>query len=199
MGRDDGCPETGGGARVLWRRGVVSDTRPRGVGPRQSDRRRRPMRRPAMWALTTPEHTEDAITEGLARAEKVAYRPGYLRWYRSRIGSKSLRRATAPRSDPKDRCRIGGSPRVIVTKGTPGDWGDGIGRPRALTRDTADARAGTCGSTSTRARDARDAGATERSRPFARRSLPGSPMASCCGSPTGHAGSWASRCRRTER
>jgi hypothetical protein len=59
------------------------------------------------------------IAEAMARAEHVACRPGDERCYPLPYGGAEARATCTP----KGRCTIADTRRVIVAKGTPGDWG----------------------------------------------------------------------------
>jgi hypothetical protein len=54
--------------------------------------------------------TQEMIDEGMARAEKVACRPGDVRCYPLPYDVASARQTCTP----KGRCKIGGTRRVIV-------------------------------------------------------------------------------------
>jgi len=65
------------------------------------------------------EHlTEDMMAEGMARAEKVACRPGEGRCYAFPNPVEDV----SASGTPKGRCRIGGTRRVIVSHGGRENW-----------------------------------------------------------------------------
>ena len=66
----------------------------------------------------TPELTEDRIAEAMARAEKVACRPGDARCYPFPDPVAAARASCTP----KGRCRVGGTRRVIVASSDRDGW-----------------------------------------------------------------------------
>ena len=65
-----------------------------------------------------PELTKERIAEAMARAEKVACRPGEGRCYAFPNPVEDVRTSCTP----KGRCRIGGTRRVIVSHGGRESW-----------------------------------------------------------------------------
>ena len=68
--------------------------------------------------MTAPELTEEAIEEGMARAEQVACSPGNDRYY---VFPDPVAEARAS-CTPKGRCRVRGTRRVIVANSGRDSW-----------------------------------------------------------------------------
>ncbi len=62
--------------------------------------------------------TQEMIEEGMARAEKVACRPGDARCYPLPYGVEDARASCTP----KGRCNVGGTRRVIVANSGRDAW-----------------------------------------------------------------------------
>jgi hypothetical protein len=68
--------------------------------------------------MTAPELTEERIAEAMARAEKVACRPGDDRCYPLPYSAVEARKTCTP----KGRCKVGGTRRVIVANARRESW-----------------------------------------------------------------------------